>query len=76
MVRGGISQASIAEGLFAEFKERGIVWVISRMENVRQFNHAVVMLGGKVEEYGKIEDLDQPGRALHGLLNGNGRAVA
>jgi ABC-type iron transport system FetAB ATPase subunit len=64
------SQAAIANGLFAEFKGRGIVWVVSRLDNLRQFDHAIVMQGGKVHEYGKIETLDQPGRALHALLNG------
>ena len=65
------SQVAIANGLFGEFKGRGVIWVVSRPENVPQFDHAIVMEGGKVEEYGKIAELNQPGRALHALLNGN-----
>ena len=61
-------QKAIMENLFHDFEARGLVWVLNRAEQARHFHRALVMESGKIVEQGRIEDLNRPGKLLHGLL--------
>lgn len=54
----GAAQAKVMEGLFAEFKDRCLVWVLHRASLARNFDRVLVMSGGKLQEQGRFAELD------------------
>jgi putative ABC transport system ATP-binding protein len=48
----GTTQAKVTKGLIDEFAGRGIVWVLHRASLARNFDHVLVMSGGKLAEQG------------------------
>jgi putative ABC transport system ATP-binding protein len=62
------SQTKIMENLFAEFQGRGLIWVLHRPDACTEFEHVVVLEGGKVIEQGAIAALNKPGTALQELV--------
>lgn len=54
-------QRAIMKNVFEEMKGRGVVWVLTEVEQVRLFDRAIVMEGGKVREQGAVADLERPG---------------
>ena len=65
------SQSAIMDSLFKEFEGRGLVWVLSRVEQAERFDRTLVMDAGKIAEQGKYEDLSQPGNRLHAMIAGD-----
>jgi ABC-type multidrug transport system fused ATPase/permease subunit len=66
----GPTQAKIMEGVRQECAGRGLVWVLQRASLARQFERVLVMADGKLVEQGSFAELDKPGTALTGLLQG------
>ena len=46
----GQSQARVSEGLRQEMAGRGLIWVLHRASMARNFDHILVMSGGKLLE--------------------------
>lgn len=64
----GATQAKIMEALFREFRDRGLIWVLHRASLGREFDHTLVLDGGKVVEQGRFTDLDKPNTVLKELV--------
>ena len=64
----GTTQAKVMEPLFGEFKDRGLIWVLHRASLGREFDHTLVLDGGKVVEAGRFTDLDKPNTVLKELV--------
>ncbi len=64
----GATQTKIMEALFREFKDRGLIWVLHRASLGREFDHTLVLDGGKVVEQGRFTDLDKPNTVLKELV--------
>ena len=64
------AQASIMENLLKEYAGRSLIWSLQRPDLAREFDHVVVMSGGKVIEQGTFADLENSGAALPALLAG------
>lgn len=62
------TQDKIMRSLFEEFKGRGLVWVLHRASLCSEFDHILVLDGGKVVEQGALADVDQAGTVLQGLV--------
>jgi ABC-type lipopolysaccharide export system ATPase subunit len=62
------SQMRVLEGILAERKGQGLVWVLHRPELAERFNLVLVMERGKVTERGRFEELKANGGPLHKLL--------
>ncbi len=54
----GQAQSKVMEGLFAEFRGRCLVWVLHRASLARNFDRVLVMSAGKLQEQGRIAELD------------------
>ena len=54
--------------LFKEFEGRGLVWVLHRASLCSEFEHVLVLDGGKVVEQGTPADLNRSGSLLHSLV--------
>jgi len=63
-----IEQKRILDALLEEFAERTLIWVLSRGDWARRFDHVLVMRGGKVVEQGSYSELDKDGSALSELI--------
>ena len=66
------AQASIMENLLKEYAGRSLIWSLQRPDLGRNFDHVVVMSGGKIVEQGTFADLEKSGAALPALLAGKG----
>jgi len=63
-----VSQQRVLEGILAERKERGVVWVLSRPDLAERFNVVLVMERGKLAEKGAFAELKSNGGSLQKLL--------
>jgi ABC-type multidrug transport system fused ATPase/permease subunit len=54
----GQAQSKVMEGLFAEFRGRCLVWVLHRASLARNFDRVLVMSAGKLQEQGRVAELD------------------
>jgi ABC-type cobalamin/Fe3+-siderophores transport system ATPase subunit len=64
----GATQAKVMKALFSEFKDRGLIWVLHRASLSSEFDHTLVLDGGKVVEQGRFTDLDKPNTVLQELV--------
>ena len=64
----GQTQGRVVSTLFAEFETRTLIWVLHRASLGEEFDHTLVMDGGKVVQQGRFEELHRPGTVLHGLM--------
>ncbi len=55
------SQLYIMKNVFKEMEGRGLVWVLNEPDQIREFDRAIVLEGGKVREQGAIEELERSG---------------
>jgi putative ABC transport system ATP-binding protein len=63
----GAAQAKVTQGLQQEMAGRGLIWVLHRASLARSFDRVLVMSGGKLQEQGRVADLD-PKNSLTALL--------
>lgn len=61
------AQAKVSEGVRQEMAGRGLFWVLHRASLARDFDHVLVMSGGKLQEQGRVAALD-PKNSLTALL--------
>ena len=54
----GPAQLKVTQGLRAELAGRGLIWVLHRASLARNFDRVLVMSGGKLQEQGRLADLD------------------
>ena len=64
----GASQSKVAANLISEFEGRGLIWILHRPSQASQFDHVLVMRGGKVVGTGRFDDLNKPDSHLTELL--------
>ncbi len=64
----GQAQASVTKGLREEFAGRGIIWVLHRASLARNFDHALVLSNGKLQEQGAPAELAERKDSLLTLL--------
>jgi putative ABC transport system ATP-binding protein len=62
------SQARVLEGILAERKGQGVVWVLHRPDLAERFDQVLVMERGKLTEQGRFAELKANGGPLHKLL--------
>jgi putative ABC transport system ATP-binding protein len=62
------SQARVLDGILAERKGRGLVWVLQRADLAERFQVVLVMERGKLIEKGAFAELKSNGGPLHKLL--------
>jgi putative ABC transport system ATP-binding protein len=63
-----MSQQRLLEGILAERKGRGLVWVVSRADIAERFGVVLVMERGRLAEKGAFAELKANGGPLHKLL--------
>ena len=51
-------QSRVGTGLREEFAGRGIIWVLHRASLARSFDRVLVLSGGKVQEQGRVAELE------------------
>jgi len=54
----GQAQAKVTLGLQLEMAGRGLIWVLHRASLARNFDRVLAMSGGKLQEQGRVADLD------------------
>ncbi|HWB48341.1 MAG TPA: ATP-binding cassette domain-containing protein [Stellaceae bacterium] len=54
----GPAQTKVMDGVFAEFRGRCVIWVLHRASLARNFDRVLVMSAGKLQEQGRLADLD------------------
>jgi putative ABC transport system ATP-binding protein len=54
----GQAQAKVTQGLQQEMAGRGLIWVLHRASLARNFDRVLVMSGGKLQEQGRVAELD------------------
>ena len=64
----GQAQVSVAKGIKAEFEGRGVIWVLHRASLARNFDYALVMSDGKLQEQGAPAELAERKDSLLTLL--------
>jgi putative ABC transport system ATP-binding protein len=64
----GQAQVSVAKGIKAEFEGRGVIWVLHRASLVRNFDYALVLSNGKLQEQGTPAELAERKDSLLTLL--------
>ena len=64
----GASQSKITANLLSEFKGRGLIWILHRPSQASQFDHVLVMRGGRIVGTGSFDDLNKPDTHLTELL--------
>jgi ABC-type thiamine transport system ATPase subunit len=62
------SQVRVLEGVLAERKGQGVVWVLHRADLAERFNQVLVMERGKITEHGRFQELKANGGMLHKML--------
>jgi putative ABC transport system ATP-binding protein len=62
------SQQRVLDGILAERRGKGLVWVLHRADLAERFNVVLVMERGKLTEHGRFEELKSNGGPLHKLL--------
>jgi putative ABC transport system ATP-binding protein len=61
-------QQAILDALLQEFRERTLIWAVSRSDWAARFDHVLVMRGGRVVGQGRYDELSRDGSALHDLI--------
>jgi putative ABC transport system ATP-binding protein len=62
------SQQRVMDGVLAERKGQGVVWVLQRADLAERFGQVLVMERGKLTEQGRFQELKASGGPLHRLL--------
>jgi putative ABC transport system ATP-binding protein len=62
------SQLRVLDGILAERRGQGVVWVLHRPDLAERFSQVLVMERGKLTEQGRFEELKANGGPLHKLL--------
>lgn len=63
-VMDGPTQNRVMSAVLTECEGRALFWVLHRASLARQFDHVVVVRGGRVVEHGPLATLDRPGSAF------------
>lgn len=63
------TQSAIMRNLFAEFRERTLIWLLHRPSLARYFEQVIVLDEGKVAEHGRYEELIARNALLAELVN-------
>ena len=61
------TQNRVMTAVLNEFENRALFWVLHRASLARQFDHVLVVSGGRVVEHGTPQALDRPGSAFADL---------
>ena len=64
----GQDQTKICNGLREEFAGRGIIWVLHRASLARNFDRALILSGGKLQEQGSVSELQGNGSLMSLLV--------
>jgi len=64
----GPTQGRIQSGLLERYGAGGLIWALHRASLAKSFDRVLVLKGGRVVEQGRFEELNQPGRVLHDLV--------
>lgn len=64
----GQAQAKVSNGLKEEFAGRGIIWVLHRASLARNFERALILSGGKLQEQGSVSELQGNGSLMSLLV--------
>lgn len=62
------SQSKVLENVLQASEERGVVWVLNRVQEAEKFHYVVVLKDGRIVEQGKYEELMKNGGAFRDLL--------
>ncbi|MBM3542580.1 MAG: ATP-binding cassette domain-containing protein, partial [Alphaproteobacteria bacterium] len=63
------AQTRVMERLRKVFTGRGLIWVLHRATLAKDFDHVLVMQGGRVVEQGEFKALAEPGTKLRKMLD-------
>ena len=63
------SQRRILRNLLEEFRERGLIWVVHHASLAEEFDHVVVMQGGRAVGQGRFSEVNRPGSILRALVD-------
>ena len=66
------SQRRVMENLFSEFAGRTLIWSVHHASLAEEFEHTLVVDGGRVVEQGRFADLNRPGSLVHQLVEAGG----
>ena len=66
------SQRRVMENLFSEFAGRTLIWSVHHASLAEEFEHTLVVDGGRVVEQGRFADLKRPGSLVHQLVESDG----
>ena len=66
------SQRRVMENLFSEFAGRTLIWSVHHASLAEEFEHTLVVDGGRVVEQGRFADLKRPGSLVHQLVESGG----
>ena len=66
------SQRRVMENLFSEFTGRTLIWSVHHASLAEEFEHTLVVDGGRVVEQGRFADLKRPGSLVHQLVESGG----
>jgi energy-coupling factor transporter ATP-binding protein EcfA2 len=61
-------QQAILDALLEEFRERTLIWAVSRSDWAEKFDQVLVMRSGRVVGQGRYDELSRDGSALHDLI--------
>jgi putative ABC transport system ATP-binding protein len=64
----GRAQSKVSDGLREEFAGRGIIWVLHRASLARNFDRILVLSGGKLQEQGRLSELEGNGSLMSLLV--------
>jgi ABC-type multidrug transport system fused ATPase/permease subunit len=64
----GQDQTKLTNGLREEFAGRGIIWVLHRASLARNFDRALILSGGKLQEQGSVSELQGNGSLMSLLV--------
>ncbi len=66
------SQRRVMENLFSEFAGRTLIWSVHHASLAEEFEHTLVVDGGRVVEQGRFADLKRPGSLVQQLVESDG----
>ena len=62
------SQTMVLENILSTNQERGVIWVLNRVQEAEKFQHIVVMKDGRIVEQGHYDELVKSGGTFQNLL--------
>lgn len=62
------SQTLIQNNLLQEFEGRCLIWIVHRADMARSFDHVLVMRGGRIAEFGPLDEVDKDGSHFRELV--------